>query len=221
MVSFLITFWFNFLCNLFYFIIYSFISYLGTYRILFNFISSFSTLIQFFISIGLCHNYSSSYSSLPDVTYCSYGCHFARVFCVGVNHETLWEISGHFVQKDYVSDEAWTKINTSSILGLQVYLSLLRMYLSPPDVHCLGPIKMELSGPQANLQAALQVLELHHSKLNTTKVKSSRWSTPFLTRGGLRTNPDLVILISNSTFFFLECNVCLLHWNRSSCSHIE
>uniref|UniRef100_A0A667YG14 VPS39 subunit of HOPS complex n=1 Tax=Myripristis murdjan TaxID=586833 RepID=A0A667YG14_9TELE len=50
-----------------------------------------------------------------------------------------------------------------------VYLSLLRMYLSPPDVHCLGPIKMELSEPQANLKAALQVLELHHSKLNTTK----------------------------------------------------
>ena len=56
-------------------------------------------------------------------------------------------------------------------LYVQVYLSLLRMYLSPPDVHCLGPIKMELSEPQANLQAALQVLELHHSKLNTTKVR--------------------------------------------------
>ncbi|XP_064870291.1 vam6/Vps39-like protein [Oncorhynchus nerka] len=51
-----------------------------------------------------------------------------------------------------------------------VYLSLLRMYLSPPDVHCLGPIKMELSEPQANLKAALHVLELHHSKLNTAKV---------------------------------------------------
>ncbi|RXN24393.1 vam6 Vps39 [Labeo rohita] len=50
-----------------------------------------------------------------------------------------------------------------------VYLSLLRMYLSPPDVHFLGPIKMELSEPQANLQAALKVLQLHHSKLNTTK----------------------------------------------------
>ncbi|EMP39590.1 Vam6/Vps39-like protein [Chelonia mydas] len=50
-----------------------------------------------------------------------------------------------------------------------VYLSLLRMYLSPPSVHCLGPIKMELLEPQANLQAALQVLELHHSKLDTTK----------------------------------------------------
>lgn len=56
------------------------------------------------------------------------------------------------------------------VVSLQVYLSLLRMYLSPPDAHCLGPIKMELSEPQANLQAALQVLELHHSKLDTTKV---------------------------------------------------
>jgi len=55
--------------------------------------------------------------------------------------------------------------------GPQVYLSLLRMYLSPPDVHCLGPIKMELAAPQANLRAAMQVLELHHSKLNTTKVR--------------------------------------------------
>lgn len=52
----------------------------------------------------------------------------------------------------------------------QVYLSLLRMYLSTPDAHCLGPIKLQLSEPQANLQLALHVLELHHSKLNTTKV---------------------------------------------------
>uniref|UniRef100_A0A8C9VDJ8 VPS39 subunit of HOPS complex n=1 Tax=Scleropages formosus TaxID=113540 RepID=A0A8C9VDJ8_SCLFO len=50
-----------------------------------------------------------------------------------------------------------------------VYLSLLRMYLSPPDVRCLVPIMMDLPEPQANLQAALHVLELHHSKLNTTK----------------------------------------------------
>ncbi|GCC39194.1 hypothetical protein chiPu_0023276, partial [Chiloscyllium punctatum] len=53
-----------------------------------------------------------------------------------------------------------------------VYLSLLRMYLSPPDIHCVGPIRMEILEPQANLQAALQVLELHHSKLDTTKVLS-------------------------------------------------
>uniref|UniRef100_A0A3Q3PYC2 CNH domain-containing protein n=1 Tax=Monopterus albus TaxID=43700 RepID=A0A3Q3PYC2_MONAL len=62
-----------------------------------------------------------------------------------------------------------TRMAEDSIFSLQVYLSLLRMYLSPPDVHCLGPIQMELSEPEANLQAALQVLELHHTKLNTTK----------------------------------------------------
>lgn len=45
------------------------------------------------------------------------------------------------------------------------------MYLSPPSVHCVGPIKMELPKPETNLPAALQVLELHHSKLDTTKVK--------------------------------------------------
>lgn len=65
-------------------------------------------------------------------------------------------------------------VTNRQISSLQVYLSLLRMYLSPPDVHCLGPIKMELSEPQANLQAALHVLELHHSKLNTTKVSDSK-----------------------------------------------
>lgn len=76
-----------------------------------------------------------------------------------------------------VNFEKLVKCKTSKAFFLsvfcQVYLSLLRMYLSPPDAHCLGPIKMELSEPQANLQAALQVLELHHSKLNTTKVRIS------------------------------------------------
>ncbi|MEE6527687.1 hypothetical protein FKM82_029247 [Ascaphus truei] len=51
-----------------------------------------------------------------------------------------------------------------------VYLSLIRMYLSPPDVHCLGPIKIKVEEPKANLGAALAVLEQHHGKLNTTKV---------------------------------------------------
>ncbi|XP_018414768.1 PREDICTED: vam6/Vps39-like protein [Nanorana parkeri] len=50
-----------------------------------------------------------------------------------------------------------------------VYLSLIRMYLSPPDVHCLGPIKIKLEEPKPNIDAALAVLEQHHAKLNTTK----------------------------------------------------
>lgn len=79
------------------------------------------------------------------------------------------------IKKYSDSDKLWTKWSINRLTSsLQVYLSLLRMYLSPPDVHCLGPINMELSEPQANLQAALHVLELHHSKLNTTKVNNNR-----------------------------------------------
>lgn len=81
--------------------------------------------------------------------------------------------SGQVMKEILIQIKYGPNVN-SCISSLQVYLSLLRMYLSPPDVHCLGPIKMELSEPQANLQAALHVLELHHSKLNTTKVKHDR-----------------------------------------------
>uniref|UniRef100_A0A668S1C1 CNH domain-containing protein n=1 Tax=Oreochromis aureus TaxID=47969 RepID=A0A668S1C1_OREAU len=48
--------------------------------------------------------------------------------------------------------------------ALFIYVHILK------DTHMAEDcISMELSEPQANLQAALQVLELHHSKLNTTK----------------------------------------------------
>ncbi|XP_063803565.1 vam6/Vps39-like protein [Pseudophryne corroboree] len=50
-----------------------------------------------------------------------------------------------------------------------VYLSLIRMYLSPPDARCLGPIKFKLDEPKPNIAAVLAVLEQHHGKLNTTK----------------------------------------------------
>uniref|UniRef100_A0A3Q1C7B8 CNH domain-containing protein n=1 Tax=Amphiprion ocellaris TaxID=80972 RepID=A0A3Q1C7B8_AMPOC len=79
-------------------------------------------------------------------------------------HEQALFIYVHILKDTRMAEDYCHRHYNSS-----VYLSLLRMYLSPPDVHCLGPIKMELSEPQANLQAALQVLELHHSKLNTTK----------------------------------------------------
>ncbi|XP_058471442.1 vam6/Vps39-like protein isoform X1 [Solea solea] len=85
-------------------------------------------------------------------------------------HEQALIIYVHVLKDIHMAEEYCHRHYNSSLEGNKdVYLSLLRMYLSPPDVHCLGPIKMELSGPQANLQAALQVLELHHSKLNTTK----------------------------------------------------
>ncbi|XP_063354578.1 vam6/Vps39-like protein isoform X1 [Pelmatolapia mariae] len=85
-------------------------------------------------------------------------------------HEQALFIYVHILKDTHMAEEYCHGHYNSSMEGNKdVYLSLLRMYLSPPDVHCLGPVKMELSEPQANLQAALQVLELHHSKLNTTK----------------------------------------------------
>ncbi|MED6290406.1 Vam6/Vps39-like protein [Characodon lateralis] len=85
-------------------------------------------------------------------------------------HEQALFIYVHVLDDTRMAEEYCHRHYNSSVEGNKdVYLSLLRMYLSPPDVHCLGPIKMELTEPQANLQAALQVLEMHHSKLNTTK----------------------------------------------------
>ncbi|KAM3919217.1 vam6/Vps39-like protein isoform 4-T4 [Leptodactylus fuscus] len=65
-----------------------------------------------------------------------------------------------YCHKHYDSDKDGNK---------DVYLSLIRMYLSPPDVHCLGPIKIKLEEPKPNIDAALVVLSQHHAKLNTTK----------------------------------------------------
>ncbi|KAM9341423.1 vam6/Vps39-like protein isoform 2-T2 [Symphorus nematophorus] len=85
-------------------------------------------------------------------------------------HEQALFIYVHILKDTRMAEEYCRRYYNSLVEGNKdVYLSLLRMYLSPPDVHCLGPITMELSEPQANLQAALHVLELHHSKLNTTK----------------------------------------------------
>ncbi|KAA0711496.1 Vam6/Vps39-like protein [Triplophysa tibetana] len=86
------------------------------------------------------------------------------------NHEQALFIYVHVLKDTHMAEEYCHSHYDPDIIGHKdVYLSLLRMYLSPPDVHFLGPIKMELCEPQANLQAALTVLQLHHSKLNTTK----------------------------------------------------
>ncbi|XP_031643445.1 vam6/Vps39-like protein [Oncorhynchus kisutch] len=85
-------------------------------------------------------------------------------------HEQALFIYVHVLKDTHMAEEYCHRhYDKETDRSQDVYLSLLRMYLSPPDVHCLGPIKMELLEPQTNLMAALHVLELHHSKLNTTK----------------------------------------------------
>uniref|UniRef100_A0A8C2RXB4 CNH domain-containing protein n=1 Tax=Capra hircus TaxID=9925 RepID=A0A8C2RXB4_CAPHI len=90
-------------------------------------------------------------------------------------HEQALFIYVHILKDTRMAEEYCHKHYDQNKDGNKdVYLSLLRMYLSPPSMHCLGPIKLELLEPQANLQAALQVLELHHSKLDTTKGLAGR-----------------------------------------------
>ncbi|XP_029683915.1 vam6/Vps39-like protein isoform X2 [Takifugu rubripes] len=85
-------------------------------------------------------------------------------------HEQALLIYVHILKATRMAEDYCQRHYDSSLEGNKdVYLSLLRMYLSTPDAHCLGPIKLQLSEPQANLKEALQVLKLHHSKLNTTK----------------------------------------------------
>ncbi|XP_068607816.1 vam6/Vps39-like protein [Brachionichthys hirsutus] len=85
-------------------------------------------------------------------------------------HEQALFIYVHILKDTSMAEKYCHRHYNSLVHGNKdVYLSLLRMYLSPPDAHCLGPIKMELTEPQANLQVALHVLEVHHSKLDTTK----------------------------------------------------
>ncbi|KAG8449632.1 hypothetical protein GDO86_016319 [Hymenochirus boettgeri] len=85
-------------------------------------------------------------------------------------HEQALFIYVHILQDTNMAEQYCHKHYDRNKEGNKdVYLSLIRMYLSPPDVHCLGPIKIKLKVPEPNLGAALAVLEQHHGKLNTTK----------------------------------------------------
>uniref|UniRef100_A0A8C5RA41 VPS39 subunit of HOPS complex n=1 Tax=Leptobrachium leishanense TaxID=445787 RepID=A0A8C5RA41_9ANUR len=86
-------------------------------------------------------------------------------------HEQALFIYVHILKDTKMAEQYCHKHYDSTKDGHKdVYLSLIRMYLSPPDVHCLGPIKIKLEEPSPNIDAALAVLEQHHGKLNTTKV---------------------------------------------------
>uniref|UniRef100_A0A8D2JL43 VPS39 subunit of HOPS complex n=1 Tax=Varanus komodoensis TaxID=61221 RepID=A0A8D2JL43_VARKO len=123
--------------------------------------------LLFFLETSSCYNAEQLISDFPFD-----GLLEERALLLGRmgNHEQALFIYVHILKDTRMAESYCHKHYDRSRDGNKdVYLSLLRMYLSPPSVHCLGPIKMELLEPQANLQAALQVLELHHSKLDTTK----------------------------------------------------
>ena len=53
----------------------------------------------------------------------------------------------------------------------QVYLCLFRTYITPPDSDSLHIMETIQPPPEPNINAALEVLEFHHDKIDTAKVK--------------------------------------------------
>ena len=52
---------------------------------------------------------------------------------------------------------------------LQVYLSLFKTYISPPDANTLR-IMASMEASEPNINAALDVLQYHHEKVDTARV---------------------------------------------------
>ena len=66
---------------------------------------------------------------------------------------------------------------SSPSLLIQVYLSLLKMYMSPPDLEKEYGICLPNGSPRPtpNLKLAIQVLTTHHCKIDTIKVGGASW----------------------------------------------
>ena len=58
-----------------------------------------------------------------------------------------------------------------SPLTSQVYLCLIKMYLSPPNLAEYGIRLPDGSQPEANVNDALRVLTAHHDLIDTAKVR--------------------------------------------------
>ena len=52
----------------------------------------------------------------------------------------------------------------------EVYLSLIKMYLSPPNLSDYGIRLPDGTQPEANVEDALRVLAAHHGLIDTAKV---------------------------------------------------
>lgn len=64
-----------------------------------------------------------------------------------------------------------------AVFPAQVYLYLLKMYLSPPDPKSLGVIASYSSPTEPQQDAALDLLEEHASQIDTARVRVSFTST--------------------------------------------
>ncbi|XP_042194191.1 vam6/Vps39-like protein isoform X2 [Callorhinchus milii] len=85
-------------------------------------------------------------------------------------HEQALFIYVHILHNTRLAEDYCHKhYDVNDDTNRDVYLSLLRMYLSPPEPQCVGPVRVEVAEPQPNLPAALSVLALQYSKLDTSK----------------------------------------------------
>ncbi|XP_078466273.1 vam6/Vps39-like protein [Lampetra fluviatilis] len=86
------------------------------------------------------------------------------------SHEQALQIYVHVLRNYPAAEEHCRKYYDRTKEGNKdVYLMLLRLYLSPPDIRELGPLTLGLPKPKPNLPAALLLLEQHYSRVDTTQ----------------------------------------------------
>ncbi len=77
---------------------------------------------------------------------------------ISVNYSSL---SNRYCRKNYDSEREESR---------EVYLCLIKMYLSPPNLADYGIRLPDGSQPEANVEDALKVLSSHHGVIDTAKV---------------------------------------------------
>ncbi|XP_071963059.1 vam6/Vps39-like protein [Antedon mediterranea] len=84
-------------------------------------------------------------------------------------HEQALAIYAHVLKDTQMAEEYCSRNYHKDIEGSKdVYLSLLCMYLSPPEASSLGVME-NVASPQPNIDAALTVLEMHYQQIDTAK----------------------------------------------------
>lgn len=86
-------------------------------------------------------------------------------------HEVTLTIYAHVLKEPEMAEEYCRKnYDPEREESREVYLSLIKMYLCPPDLREYGIRLPEGSQPEANVEDALRVLTAHHNLIDTAKV---------------------------------------------------
>ncbi|XP_077997895.1 vam6/Vps39-like protein [Glandiceps talaboti] len=116
----------------------------------------------------------TSYHYVPEklLTYFPFDAFFEeRALLLGRlgRHEQALAIYAHILKDTRMAEEYCRRnYDADKEANKHVYLSLLRMYINPPDASTLG-VMANAESPKPNVEAALVVLELHFDKIDTAK----------------------------------------------------